>query len=406
MPRHAPFVPEKLSAVVISYNRAAVIGTCLRALGFADEVIVVDKSSTDATPEIAARHADRVVTVPWTPVVEDTRAFAVDRCAGDWILCLDDDECLSPQSGNVIRSELGAPRADIYYLPLRHYILGVHDEAAYYWPEHHPRLFRRGAVAFTGTVHGGIRLCSDRILHLPPESGVAIHHLSHRDVAEWIEKCNRYTSHPDRTRVEHAGQDLAAFAHARIDHWLARTKDQAPGGYPATAAILRMLYDIVDRLKTWEEERDLNGAAAFARICGALDADYAALPVAASRAGGLTCGCPVPLASSEDAAQAVLRARIAELRAHCDANAADAARWATDAAHWAAEAARLDAELAAVIQRADVEQTAAVQRLEHAEQALAARQQRIEAIEASTCWRATAGARRLAEQARRLTRRR
>ena len=92
-------VPETLSAVVISYNRADIVGTCLRALGFADEVIVVDKSSTDATPEIAARNADRVVTVPWTPTVEDTRAFAVAQCSGDWILCLDDDECLNPCGG-------------------------------------------------------------------------------------------------------------------------------------------------------------------------------------------------------------------------------------------------------------------------------------------------------------------
>src|ERR1700677_3077727 len=42
---------EKVSAFVISYNRAAIIGTCLRALRFADEVIVVDKSSTDRSEE-------------------------------------------------------------------------------------------------------------------------------------------------------------------------------------------------------------------------------------------------------------------------------------------------------------------------------------------------------------------
>jgi hypothetical protein len=437
MPEHAPTVPEKLSAVVISYNRAAVIGTCLRAVSFADEVIVVDKCSTDATPKIAARLADRVITVPWTPAVEDTRAFAVDQSTGDWILCLDDDECLSPQSGNGIRSELAEPRADIYYLPLRHYILGVHDEAAYYWPEHHPRLFRRGAVAFTGMVHGGMRLCSDRTFHLPPESGVAIHHLSHRDIEEWIEKCNRYTSRPDRQRVEHEGQDLASFAHGRIDHWLTRTKDRVAGGYPSAAALLRALYDIVDRLKTWEEERELDGSAAFARICATLDADYAALPAAASRAAILMRGCPIPPAADADAAQAALRGRIAELRTRCDANATDAARWAaeaarsaadatrsaadaersaaeaarsaadatrsaadaersaTDAAHWAEEAARLDAEL-----------SAAISRLGDAQQALTMAQRRIEAIESSTSWRATGGARLLAEQAKRLVRRR
>jgi len=64
---------EKLSAVVVSYNRALLIGTCVRALGFADEVIVVDKSSTDGTAEIAAKYADRVITVPWSPTVEETR---------------------------------------------------------------------------------------------------------------------------------------------------------------------------------------------------------------------------------------------------------------------------------------------------------------------------------------------
>ena len=74
----------KLSAVVISYSRAAILGTGLRALGFADEVIVVDKSSTDATRELAARQSDRVVTVPWTLTVEDTRAFAVAQCSSLW----------------------------------------------------------------------------------------------------------------------------------------------------------------------------------------------------------------------------------------------------------------------------------------------------------------------------------
>ena len=67
----------RLSAFVISYNRASLIATCLRALAFADEVILVDKSSTDDTVSRAAGLVDRVVTVPWSPTVEDTRAFAL-----------------------------------------------------------------------------------------------------------------------------------------------------------------------------------------------------------------------------------------------------------------------------------------------------------------------------------------
>ena len=122
---------EKVSAFVVSFNGAAVIGTCLRALRFADEVIVVDKSSTDETPAIAGLHADRVITVPWSPTVEATRAFAVAQCTHDWIAFVDDDECLSPEAVQFIQAELTAPKADVYSLPLRHYILGTHDERAY-----------------------------------------------------------------------------------------------------------------------------------------------------------------------------------------------------------------------------------------------------------------------------------
>ena len=263
---------DKLSAFVVAYNRAHIIGTCLRALRFADEIIVVDKSSTDDTRAVAERYATRVVTVPWSPTVEETREYALSLCRHDWIVFLDDDECLSPATASFVRAQIARRQADIFEFPLRHYILGVHDEAAYYWPEHHVRLFRRGTVGFTGTVHGGIHKLTDRIMRIRPETGVCIHHLSHPDVASWIERTNRYTSRPDRTRGEDPGYDLAGYAHARIHHWMARSKDTTPGGYPAAVAVLRAVYDIVDRLKTWEEARGLDGHTLLLGACERLDA--------------------------------------------------------------------------------------------------------------------------------------
>jgi hypothetical protein len=257
-----------ISAFVVAYNRAAILGTCLRALRFADEVIVVDKSSTDDTRAIAEKYATQVVTVPWSPTVEETRDFAASLCTHDWILFLDDDECLSPRTGPFIRAQLAQDCADVFEFPLRHYILGVHDEAAYYWPEHHVRLFRKSTVTFSATVHGGIHVHSGRRMRIPAETGVCIHHLSHPDVSSWIERTNRYTSRPDRTRVADNGDDLSAFAHARLDHWLAGVHE----GYPAAVGLLRATYDIVDRLKTWEEARGLDGHALFAQVCAELDA--------------------------------------------------------------------------------------------------------------------------------------
>jgi hypothetical protein len=263
----------KISAFVIAYNRANVLGTCLRALAFADELIVLDKSSTDASRTIAEGYADQVVTVPWTPTVEETRTLALSLCRHEWILFMDDDECLSVEAEHRIRTELDHPSAEIYEFPLRHYILGRHDERAYYWPEHHVRLFHRGAVTFSRTVHAGIVRHSGQVVRFTADDGVCIHHLSHPDVSGWIEKTNRYTSRADRVGLKIGPEGFAAFAHQRIDHWMSRTRDTVPDGYPAAVALLRAVYDMVDAVKAWEAAAgSTDGETLFQQACDRLDA--------------------------------------------------------------------------------------------------------------------------------------
>ena len=263
-----------VSACVVAYNRADIIGTVLAGLNFADELIVVDKSSTDATAAIAKRLADRVIRVPWSPTVEETRAFAVEQCSHNWIMLFDDDECLNVEAIHFIDAELRAPRADLYRFPLRHYVLGRHDERAYYWPEQHMRLFRRGSVKLLPTVHAGMEYKSDRIFDVPLETGACIHHFSHVDATQWIEKTNRYTSRPDRAKPEISDEGMVAFAHAAIDRWAQRTRNTGPEGYPEAVALLRSVYDIVDRVKMWEQEQSEGGAKLFAAHCNRLELEY------------------------------------------------------------------------------------------------------------------------------------
>jgi glycosyltransferase involved in cell wall biosynthesis len=264
---------QRVSAFVIAYNRVNLIEACLRSVRFVDELIVIDKGSTDGTRTIAEHYADQVVTVPWSPTVEETRAGALALCRNDWIIYLDDDELLSPEAIAFL-SGRQSRIADIYQVPRKNYIVGRFDPAAYYWPEHHPRFFRKGAVSFGTTVHGGVRLHSERVQKIAPETGICIHHLSHRDTAQWVEKTNRYTSSPDRVRSEPDATDLIAFAHARIDHWLERTGATDRTDYPAAVAVLRAVYDMIDRVKSWEEAAHIDGDAQFARVCAELCEAY------------------------------------------------------------------------------------------------------------------------------------
>jgi glycosyltransferase involved in cell wall biosynthesis len=276
-----------ISGFVVAYNRAALLGTCLRSLRFVDELIVIDKSSTDDTTRIARRYADRVITVPWSPTVEETRSFALSQCRHDWIAFLDDDEMLSPAAIEYLRAERGADAPEVIELPLRHYILGRFDEAAYYWPERQVRFFRRGAVTFGPVVHDGLAIHSDRVERVPLESARWIEHLSHADTEQWIERTNRYTSRANRVGARMDGTNLIDFAHRRIDHWLAQSRDSDHDDYQATVALLRAVYDMVDRVKAWEVQQGLDGTAAFQTRCEELGRAYDELEIRLGIATGM-----------------------------------------------------------------------------------------------------------------------
>jgi glycosyltransferase involved in cell wall biosynthesis len=265
---------HRISGFVIAYNRAHLLATCLRSLRFVDELIVIDKSSTDDTPRIARRYADRVITVPWSPTVEETRSFALRQCRHDWIAFLDDDEMLSPDAIAYLHAPRPPDGADAVALPRRHWILGAFDADAYYWPEHQVRFFRNGAIGFGPVVHGGIEIRTDRLERVPADSPIFIEHLSLADTDQWIERTNRYTSRPSRLSAGSEMADMIEFAHQRIDHWAALSRHSDRSDYQAAVALLRAVYDMVDRVKTWETRHGLDGARAFRMRCEELDRAY------------------------------------------------------------------------------------------------------------------------------------
>jgi glycosyltransferase involved in cell wall biosynthesis len=265
-----------ISAFVVSYNRAAIIETCLKSVRFADELIVVDKGSTDGTAQIAARYADRLITVPWSPTVEITRQFALSECSHDVIVFLDDDEVLSVPGIEYILERARTRLFDVLAIPLRHYILGRHDEGAYYWPERQIRAFRKPCVEFGGTVHAGVRVVSGEVESIGLDTGICVHNVSYRNTHDWVEKTNRYTSCADRAMTPHLPPDqgLRAYLKARTDHWFGPEQDRSL--YVDAISALRVVYDIVDIVKSLESTLGVSPDSDFAAVCNELSRELEA----------------------------------------------------------------------------------------------------------------------------------
>jgi (heptosyl)LPS beta-1,4-glucosyltransferase len=101
-------VSRRLSVVVCARNEEPVIGRCLGSVSWADELLVLDSGSTDATRERAAAAGARVHSQPWLGFsAQKNRAAAL--AAHDWVLSLDADEIVTPPLARSIQEVLRGP---------------------------------------------------------------------------------------------------------------------------------------------------------------------------------------------------------------------------------------------------------------------------------------------------------
>jgi len=112
---------DALSFCMIVKNEERNLPRCLDSVrGLAEEYIVVDTGSTDATASIAARYGAEVIPFDFTIVdFAAARNHAIERASGQWILMLDADETLDRAGANMIEG-LIAPGQDSGYFLERH----------------------------------------------------------------------------------------------------------------------------------------------------------------------------------------------------------------------------------------------------------------------------------------------
>lgn len=95
----------KISIIIPAYNVECFLATCLESVlaqTYTEwEALLVDDGSTDATPVICDEYGKRDARIRvWHKENEglsDTRQFAIPYVTGDYVLCVDSDDCIHPE---------------------------------------------------------------------------------------------------------------------------------------------------------------------------------------------------------------------------------------------------------------------------------------------------------------------
>jgi glycosyltransferase involved in cell wall biosynthesis len=203
---------NKLSVVIIACNEEKNIGRCLKSVRWADEIVVADSGSTDATMKICLKHGCRVRRTRWLGF-SGTRSFAVRQASHDWILSVDADEEVSDGLAAEIRTLLkGRPGCHGYLIPVRSFFLGKLMRHGGWNRESHVRLFDRRRMTYNDKpVHEGVRIQGAK----GSLNGV-LWHYPYPTLDRYIRKMNQYTELGARSlQIKGEGSSLfRAFLHA------------------------------------------------------------------------------------------------------------------------------------------------------------------------------------------------
>jgi glycosyltransferase involved in cell wall biosynthesis len=181
---------QPISATLITYNEENNIAQALKSLSWADEILVVDSGSSDATVEICRSFNSRIIHRNWTGYV-DQKNFAVEEARNDWIFSLDADERVSPE---LIREIEELNRRGFsssgYKIPRAAFFMGRWIRHGSWYPDYQLRLFdRRTGKWEGGRVHESVRMRGN-----PAFLSGEILHYSYRNISEYLVRLETYSS--------------------------------------------------------------------------------------------------------------------------------------------------------------------------------------------------------------------
>lgn len=140
-----------LSVVISAFNEEGKIAACLDSVeDLADEIIVVDNSSTDKTAAIAKKYTKKVFTQSNNPLdIDRQKNLGFSKATKDWTLSLDADERVTAELAAEIHSILSQNNtAQAYWIPRKNIIFGKQIEHTGWYPDYQLRLFRTGKGSF------------------------------------------------------------------------------------------------------------------------------------------------------------------------------------------------------------------------------------------------------------------
>jgi len=175
-----------VTIVIPVRNEELQVAECLHQLDWADEVIVADGGSTDATVALA-RAAGATVLEHAGATIAAQRNAAIGIARNSWVFALDADERFTPELREELARVIAAPTHSAYRVRRRNFYLGREVTRGHWGRDWVARLFSHERRYIERRVHESLEAVEN-----PGRLQGTLLHNPYRDLAHHMEKLELY----------------------------------------------------------------------------------------------------------------------------------------------------------------------------------------------------------------------
>lgn len=247
---------NKLSVIILTKNEEKnIVAVIENAKQVADEVLIVDSGSTDATVELAKGLGAKVVFRAWDNDFAAQRNFALEQTECEWVLYLDADERMNGEFIKNIKEILsGGHNLKQYAMTRRVVAFNFTFKHGIFAPDLAWRMFPRTSVTWQNKVHE--RPVCDLAKAV---IGGYVEHYTYDSWAQWLNKVNQYTSIWAKDNYDRGKRikPSSGFFHAiagflKAYFWQKGFLDGWMGLY---SSYQHFIYTLLKYLKLWEVQK-------------------------------------------------------------------------------------------------------------------------------------------------------
>lgn len=206
---------KTLSICLIVKDEEAMLSECLASISnIADQIVVVDTGSTDSSIEIAKQYNAEIHHFEWCQDFAAARNESIKFATMDWILWIDADERLTPESRGVLSKILKYESKPVIY---RVRIKNLKEDGVNFtWSDAHRLFTNSRGIRFSGKIHEQISPSAKKIGVVERDSQIVIDHLGYSFTGE--QKSNKQDRNRSILEKEVEENPDNAYMHYTLAH--------------------------------------------------------------------------------------------------------------------------------------------------------------------------------------------